>query len=147
LVRVGAQDEVPTYNPKVGANLSSDPITRHLGQFVARSVAAASRIPEDVQEDQTRSRTLLGNRKPPWCRFAGIRRAISPFHAFQKVKETLPDAELICVGGLRPDFVNEMKKWKGTFSHYESVSHPELAKILAESTAFVLPSLEEGFAR
>jgi glycosyltransferase involved in cell wall biosynthesis len=69
------------------------------------------------------------------------------FRAFQKVKETLPEAELICVGGLRPDFVHEMKKWKGTFTHYDGVSHTDLAKMLAESTAFVLPSLEEGFAR
>lgn len=69
------------------------------------------------------------------------------FRAFQKVKETLPDAELICVGGVRPDFFDEMKKWKGTFTHHTGVPHTELAKILAECTAFVLPSLEEGFAR
>lgn len=69
------------------------------------------------------------------------------FRAFQKVKEALPDAELICVGGLRPDFKDEMKKWKGTFTHYDGVPHTELARMLAECTAFVLPSLEEGFAR
>jgi glycosyltransferase involved in cell wall biosynthesis len=69
------------------------------------------------------------------------------FRAFQKVKETLPDAELICIGGVRPDFVDEIKKWKGTFTHRTGVPHAELAKMLAESTAFVLPSLEEGFAR
>ena len=69
------------------------------------------------------------------------------FRAFEKVKKVLPDAELICVGGVRPDFVDEMKKWKGTFTHHIGVSHEELAKILAKCTAFVMPSLEEGFAR
>ncbi|TAE91642.1 MAG: glycosyltransferase family 1 protein [Verrucomicrobia bacterium] len=69
------------------------------------------------------------------------------FRAFQKVKEVIPEAELICVGGQRPDFVYEIEKWKGTFTHYDGVSHTVLAKMLSDSTAFVLPSLEEGFAR
>lgn len=69
------------------------------------------------------------------------------FRAFQKVKESLPDAELICVGDVRPDFNDEMKKWKGTFTYHPFVPHADLAIILAECTAFVLPSLEEGFAR
>jgi glycosyltransferase involved in cell wall biosynthesis len=69
------------------------------------------------------------------------------FRAFEKVKKVLPDAELICVGGMRPDFAQEMKKWQGTFTHYDGVPHVELAKMLSSSTAFVLPSLEEGFAR
>ena len=69
------------------------------------------------------------------------------FRAFEKVKVQLPDAELICVGGVRPDFKTELPRWKGTFTHIEAVSHPELAKMLAGATAFVLPSMEEGFAR
>jgi glycosyltransferase involved in cell wall biosynthesis len=69
------------------------------------------------------------------------------FRAFEIVKTMLPDAELICVGGVRPDFVREMRKWQGSFIHYPSVSHSELARLLADCTAFVLPSLEEGFAR
>ncbi len=69
------------------------------------------------------------------------------FRAFEKVKEVLPDAELVCVGGVRADFIDEMKKWKGSFIHHQSVPHVELAKILSGCTAFVMPSLEEGFAR
>lgn len=69
------------------------------------------------------------------------------FRAFEKVKQQIPDAELICVGGIRPDFVQELKKWEGTFTHYDGVPHKILAGMLADSTAFILPSLEEGFAR
>ncbi|MEO5713795.1 MAG: glycosyltransferase family 4 protein [Luteolibacter sp.] len=69
------------------------------------------------------------------------------FRAFEKVKEVLPQAELVCVGGVRADFTGEMKKWKGSFIHHQSVSHVELAKMLSDCTAFVMPSLEEGFAR
>ena len=69
------------------------------------------------------------------------------FRAFKKVKELHPDAELICVGGLRPDFNKEIQSWHGTFTHLPRVPHAELAKLLMDCTAFVLPSLEEGFAR
>jgi glycosyltransferase involved in cell wall biosynthesis len=69
------------------------------------------------------------------------------FRAFEKVKATLPDAELICVGGERPDFSDVMRQWRGTFVHHRSVPHAELAEMLADCTAFILPSLEEGFAR
>jgi glycosyltransferase involved in cell wall biosynthesis len=69
------------------------------------------------------------------------------FRAFELVKRAMPDAELICVGNYRPDFRRERPRWKGTFTHYASLSHRELAPLLAECTAFVLPSLEEGFAR
>ena len=69
------------------------------------------------------------------------------FRAFQKVKNELPEAELICVGGVRDDFRREFEKWDGTFTHRTGVSHQELAVLLAGCTAFVLPSLEEGFAR
>jgi glycosyltransferase involved in cell wall biosynthesis len=40
-----------------------------------------------------------------------------------------------------------MRIWKGSFTHHPSVSHLELAEMLADCTAFVLPSVEEGFAR
>jgi glycosyltransferase involved in cell wall biosynthesis len=69
------------------------------------------------------------------------------FRAFQKIKDQYPNAELICVGGVRPDFQDEIKSWSGSFTHYEDVTHVELAKLLSQCTAFVLPSLEEGFAR
>jgi glycosyltransferase involved in cell wall biosynthesis len=69
------------------------------------------------------------------------------FRAFDLVKRAIPDAELICVGNYRPDFRKERPRWKGTFTHYPGLSHQELARLLGECTAFVLPSLEEGFAR
>ncbi|MEP4077635.1 glycosyltransferase family 4 protein [Haloferula sp.] len=69
------------------------------------------------------------------------------FPAFEKVKQRVPEAELVCVGDVRPDFQTELKKWQGTFTHHLGVPHARLAKMLAESTAFVMASLEEGFAR
>jgi glycosyltransferase involved in cell wall biosynthesis len=69
------------------------------------------------------------------------------FRAFEIVKKQLPEAELICVGGMRPDFAEEIKKWNGSFTHLAGVAHADLAQILSTCTAFVLPSLEEGFAR
>jgi glycosyltransferase involved in cell wall biosynthesis len=69
------------------------------------------------------------------------------FRAFERVKRVLPDAELICVGNYRPDFRLERRRWAGTFTHHPSLPHRELASLLTGCTAFVLPSLEEGFAR
>jgi len=69
------------------------------------------------------------------------------FRAFEQVKRAIPDAELICVGNYRPDFRLERPRWEGTFTHYSHLPHQELARLLGECTAFVLPSLEEGFAR
>jgi glycosyltransferase involved in cell wall biosynthesis len=68
------------------------------------------------------------------------------FRAFEQVKRVIPDAELICVGNCRPDFRLERPRWKGTFTHYSKLPHRELASLLTECTAFVLPSVEEGFA-
>jgi glycosyltransferase involved in cell wall biosynthesis len=68
------------------------------------------------------------------------------FRAFELVKRILPDAELICIGSYRPDFKLERPRWEGTFTHYSSLSHQDLARLLTDCTAFVLPSLEEGFA-
>ena len=69
------------------------------------------------------------------------------FRAFEKVKEALPDAELICVGEYKCDFRMERPKWEGTFTHIPRLSHSELTKVLQNSTAFVFPSQEEGIAR
>jgi glycosyltransferase involved in cell wall biosynthesis len=69
------------------------------------------------------------------------------FRAFEELRKTIPQARLICVGGVRPDFKREWKRWEGTFEHHESLSHPELAALLSKSSAFVLASVEEGFAR
>lgn len=69
------------------------------------------------------------------------------FRAFKKVKAVLPNAELVCIGGIRPDFKIEFKKWQGSFEHHSAIPHTRLAEMLTECTAFVFPSLEEGFAR
>jgi len=69
------------------------------------------------------------------------------FRAFEIVKRRLPEAELICVGGIKHDFRKEMPKWAGTFTHHRSLPQPEVAELLRSSTAFVFPSQEEGIAR
>ena len=69
------------------------------------------------------------------------------FRAFEKVRKILPEAELVCIGGYYPDFKKEKLRWQGTFTHYQNISNAELAKTLRESTAFVFPSNEEGFAK
>ncbi|MDE3097845.1 MAG: glycosyltransferase family 4 protein [Verrucomicrobiota bacterium] len=69
------------------------------------------------------------------------------FRAFEMVKREMPEAELVCVGGYRPDFRRERSKWEGSFIHYPHLPHAELAALLRTCTAFVFPSLEEGFAR
>jgi glycosyltransferase involved in cell wall biosynthesis len=69
------------------------------------------------------------------------------FRAFDKVRQVLPDAELICAGNYFPDFKQERQRWEGKFTHYEGLPHSELAKLLRSATAFVLPSNEEGLAR
>jgi glycosyltransferase involved in cell wall biosynthesis len=69
------------------------------------------------------------------------------FRSFAIVKQAIPNAELVCVGDIRPDFKQELKHWNGTFTHYNTMPQTQLATLLAGSTAFVLPSLEEGFAR
>ncbi|MEO6181775.1 MAG: glycosyltransferase family 4 protein [Verrucomicrobiota bacterium] len=69
------------------------------------------------------------------------------FRAFEQVKKVVPEAELICVGDYKTDFRFEKAKWAGTFTHYPRLNQPDLAKLLPTCSAFVLPSLEEGFAR
>lgn len=69
------------------------------------------------------------------------------FRAFQIVKKRLPNAELVCAGPYKHDFRFEKPKWTGTFTHCPSLSHPQVADLLQNSTAFVFPSQEEGIAR
>jgi glycosyltransferase involved in cell wall biosynthesis len=69
------------------------------------------------------------------------------FRAFEKVRRVIPEAELICVGSYYPDFRLERRRWEGTYKHYERIPIEQLAKLLRESTAFVFPSNEEGFAK
>jgi glycosyltransferase involved in cell wall biosynthesis len=68
------------------------------------------------------------------------------FRAFELVKKTLPEAELICVGDYKRDFSKERRRWRG-FTHIPHLDHPSLSKLLQGCTAFVFPSQEEGFAR
>jgi len=69
------------------------------------------------------------------------------FRAFERVKARLPEAELICVGQYKCDFKRERPRWEGTFTHYPSLPHAELAPLLRSCSAFVFPSQEEGIAR
>lgn len=69
------------------------------------------------------------------------------FQAFDEVRKKLPEAELVVVGDYKSDFRGVRSRWQGSFTHYRGLSHPELAKLLVACSAFVLPSLEEGFAR
>jgi len=69
------------------------------------------------------------------------------FPAFEIVKRRLPEAELICVGNDKQDFRKVRPKWAGTYTQYQSLSHPKLAELLRSCTAFVFPSQEEGIAR
>jgi len=69
------------------------------------------------------------------------------FRAFELVKGQLPEAELVCVGNYKTDFRRERPKWQGTFIHHESLNHRQIAELFQTCTAFVLASVEEGFAR
>jgi len=69
------------------------------------------------------------------------------FRAFERVKRVLPAAELICVGTCLDDFRREWRRWEGTFIHHPHLPHRELATRFHQCTAFVFPSIEEGFAR
>src|SRR5439155_25702541 len=69
------------------------------------------------------------------------------FRAFEKVRQSLPNAELICAGTYMPDFRRERPRWEGKFTHYQRLPHADLARLLRGATAFVFPSNEEGFAR
>ena len=71
------------------------------------------------------------------------------FQAFSKLQKEYPNAELHSFGSPRPDFKKVMKQWEG-FPHLylnKTISQQELNQHLKTCTAFVFPSLEEGFAR
>lgn len=69
------------------------------------------------------------------------------FQAFAQVKKELPEAELIVVGDYKIDFRRQHAKWAGTFTHIPGLSRQQLADLLTTCSAFVFPSIEEGFAR
>lgn len=67
--------------------------------------------------------------------------------AFELLKKEMPQAELILCGSVYPDFQKLYNRWRPLFTHVRTLPHPELAKLLQSCTAFVFPSIEEGFAR
>jgi glycosyltransferase involved in cell wall biosynthesis len=67
--------------------------------------------------------------------------------AFERLKKEMPEAELILCGALYPDFSKLFHKWRHLFTHLQGLKHAELAKLMQSCTAFVFPSIEEGFAR
>jgi len=68
--------------------------------------------------------------------------------AFERLKRDYPDAELILCGSLyRADFAPLYQRWRHLFTHQDGLPHAELAKVMRTCTAFVFPSIEEGFAR
>jgi glycosyltransferase involved in cell wall biosynthesis len=69
------------------------------------------------------------------------------FRAFELVKKQLPEAELVCVGDIKSDFRKELPRWRSIFTRHESLNHQQIAGLFEHCTAFVLPSVEEGFAR
>lgn len=69
------------------------------------------------------------------------------FRAFQQVKVNLPNAELVCIGEYKDDFACDSRRWQGTFTHIRRLPHAELAAFFKTCSAFVLASVEEGFAR
>ncbi len=69
------------------------------------------------------------------------------FRAFELVKKQMPDAELVCVGNIKADFRRELPKWRDSFIRLENLNHQQIAGLFQTCTAFVLVSVEEGFAR
>ncbi len=69
--------------------------------------------------------------------------------AFDRMLERFPEAELILVGGFHNDFKPVWEKWSQhpNIRHFHNMPHSELCGLLRTCTAFVLPSVEEGFAR
>lgn len=68
--------------------------------------------------------------------------------AFEQLKKQKPDAELILCGPLNhADFAELYSRWRPIFTHIRSHTHKELAELMRTCTAFVFPSIEEGFAR
>jgi len=69
------------------------------------------------------------------------------FRAFSQLRKDHPEARLVCIGDIRPDFKQEWGKWSDIVQHHEHLTHSEVSEHLKISTAFVLASVEEGFAK
>ena len=67
--------------------------------------------------------------------------------AFERLRKEFPDAELILCGPEYPDCGKLLRQWSHLFTHQPGLPHSELAGLMRSCTAFVFPSIEEGFAR
>lgn len=63
--------------------------------------------------------------------------------AFRKL--SLPDAELVLVGGSFPDSSTFLPAYEGLYHHIPFVPQSELPQIYNSASVFVLPSLQDGF--
>jgi glycosyltransferase involved in cell wall biosynthesis len=69
------------------------------------------------------------------------------FRAYEELKMKYPNVELYCIGPILSDFKLEWKKWKDLVTHQEYISPAGLSDLYQETTAFIMASVEEGFAR
>jgi glycosyltransferase involved in cell wall biosynthesis len=69
------------------------------------------------------------------------------FKVFEDFAKHLPDAELVCVGAVRPEARKFTRNLHPRIRLLPIQTHDELQALYRESTAFVLLSYEEGYAR
>jgi len=69
------------------------------------------------------------------------------FPAFERIKASFPAAELHCVGGVLADGAPLMRRYRGLVVHHPVLPAAGVAALLKQSTAMVLASVEEGYAR
>ncbi|MFO1477290.1 MAG: glycosyltransferase family 4 protein [Verrucomicrobiota bacterium] len=67
--------------------------------------------------------------------------------AFERLQREVPEAELLLCGPVHADFRPLFRRWSARFQHVPGLPHRELAALMRTCTAFVFPSIEEGFAR
>lgn len=74
----------------------------------------------------------------------GVRKGVHYLlEAFRRLN--LPGAELILVGGLSSDARLFLDDYRGLYTHIPFVDQVQLADLYRSASAFVLPSVEEGF--
>lgn len=59
----------------------------------------------------------------------------------------LPDAELLLIGGLAREAPAILAPYEGLFRHIPHIANHQLRDVLAGSSLFVLPTIEDGFAQ
>src|SRR6185437_3047969 len=67
--------------------------------------------------------------------------------AFERLKKEVPGAELILCGPPYPDGKKLIQQTRHLFTYRRGLNHAQLAELMRTCTAFVFPSIEEGFAR